>query len=214
MKKFIKYYVIFLLTAVLVYLSVLESRPTGKTMPGEEKTVSGNLKMATLGAGCFWCVEAIFENLEGVHKVESGYAGGDVENPTYEAVCSGITGHAEVTRITFDPTVISFAEILDVFFKTHDPTTLNKQGADVGTQYRSAIFYHDEEQKQTALESKKAAADLWDNLIVTEITELQNYYPAENYHQNYFEYNPNQPYCRFVINPKITKFKKEHSRWG
>ena len=167
-------------------------------------------EIATLGAGCFWCVEAIFQDLKGVRKVISGYTGGTVENPTYEQVCTGTTGHAEAVQITFEPTIISYAELLDVFWRTHDPTTLNRQGADVGTQYRSAIFYHSDEQRQLAEQSKKDidASDLWPNPIVTEIVPFSNFYEAEAYHQNYFQLNPNQPYCRAVINPKVQKFRK------
>ena len=168
------------------------------------------LQKATFGSGCFWCTEAVFEELNGVHSVVSGYAGGNVVNPSYEAVCSGKTGHAEVTQITYDPKVISFDELLEVFWKTHDPTTLNRQGNDIGTQYRSAIFYHDEEQKNLA-EKYKAELDksgAWDNPIVTEISPLKNYFPAEDYHQEYYANNPNQGYCAFVIAPKLEKFKK------
>ena len=168
------------------------------------------MAQATLGAGCFWCVEAIFQNLKGVTSVESGYTGGHTENPSYKEVCSGTTGHAEVAQITFDEQVVSFTEILEVFWQTHDPTTLNRHGNDVGTQYRSAIFYHDEDQKQIA-ESIKAqlnAQQIWPNPIVTEIEPLGTYYPAEDYHQNYFNDNGNQPYCQFVVKPKVDKFKK------
>ena len=169
-----------------------------------------DLQKATFGSGCFWCTEAVFEELNGVHSVVSGYAGGNVVNPSYDEVCSGKTGHAEVTQITYDPKVISFDELLEVFWKTHDPTTLNRQGNDVGTQYRSAIFYHDEEQKNLA-EKYKAELDksgAWDNPIVTEISPLKNYFPAEDYHQEYYANNPNQGYCAFVIAPKLEKFKK------
>ncbi len=167
-----------------------------------------NMKLATFGNGCFWCTEAIFDQLEGVSKVESGYAGGHVENPSYKDICIGETGHAEVIRITYDPIIISYRVLLDVFFSTHDPTTLNRQGADVGTQYRSAIFYHDDEQK---IEAEKIIADLerekvFDNKIVTEITPINNFYVAENYHQDYYNNNKNQGYCQMVINPKIAKF--------
>ena len=167
------------------------------------------LEIATLGAGCFWCVEAVYQDLEGVHKVISGYTGGKVKNPTYKEICSGLTGHAEVAQVHFDPKVISFEELLEVFWHTHDPTTLNRQGADVGTQYRSAIFYHSEEQKAIAEASlaKTDASDLWPNPIVTEITPLDVFYEAENYHQDYYNENPNQPYCRVVINPKLAKFR-------
>lgn len=168
-------------------------------------------EIVTLGNGCFWCTEAIFQRLEGVIKVESGYSGGTVANPTYEQVCSGTTGHAEVLQITFNPKIISFKEILDVFWKTHDPTTLNRQGNDVGTQYRSAIFYHSEKQKKIAEEYKKEleAKKIWDDPIVTEITPFLKFYSAENYHQNYYNSNQYQPYCMLVINPKLKKFQKE-----
>jgi peptide-methionine (S)-S-oxide reductase len=169
------------------------------------------MEVTTLGAGCFWCIEAVFQGLKGVEKVVSGYTGGTVPNPTYHQVCTGRTGHAEVAQITFDPDVISFEEILYVFWRTHDPTTLNRQGADVGTQYRSAIFYHDEVQKAIAEKSlaETEASSLWPNPIVTEITPLPEFYEAEDYHQNYFSDNPNQPYCRAVIDPKVRKFRKE-----
>ncbi len=173
--------------------------------------MSTQFDTATFGAGCFWCVEAIFQCLEGVQRVISGYAGGEAENPTYRQVCSGTTGHAEVVQITFAPQVISFNDLLYVFWRTHDPTTLNRQGADVGTQYRSAIFYHSEEQKAVANSSKRETdvSDLWSNPIVTEIVLFLGFYPAEVYHQNYYRLNPNQPYCQLVINPKIRKFNKE-----
>jgi peptide-methionine (S)-S-oxide reductase len=170
------------------------------------------LELATFGNGCFWCTEAIFEQLKGVSKVESGYAGGKVKNPSYKEVCTGNTGHAEVIRLTYDPKVISFREILDVFFNTHDPTTLNRQGADVGTQYRSVIFYHNDNQKVEAenmieaLEKEK----VFDSKIVTEVTAINNYYVAENYHQDYYNNNKNQGYCRMVINPKLEKFTKKY----
>ena len=178
------------------------SKTKGKTMQHE---------VATLGAGCFWCVEAIYQQLEGVVKVESGYSGGQVAHPTYEEVCTGRTGHAEVIQVTFDPQKISFKELLEVFFRTHDPTTLNRQGADVGTQYRSAIFYHSEEQRKTAeaVKQETDAAKIWDDPIVTEIARFDAFYKAEEYHQNYYNQNANQPYCRMVINPKLSKFKKE-----
>jgi peptide-methionine (S)-S-oxide reductase len=165
---------------------------------------------ATFGSGCFWCTEAIFEMLTGVVKVESGYSGGSVPNPTYEAVCTGKTGHAEVIQISFDSRKISYQELLEVFWKTHDPTTLNRQGADVGTQYRSVIFYHNDEQKKLAEEYKikLEEAKIWNNPIVTEISPYKKFYKAEDYHQNYFSNNPNQGYCSFVIVPKLEKFKK------
>lgn len=172
-----------------------------------------NLEKATFGAGCFWCVEAIYELVEGIEHVESGYSGGHVENPSYKEVTTGTTGHAEVARIHFNPDVISYEELLEVLWHTHNPTTLNRQGNDVGPQYRSVIFYHNEEQKEIAEKSLKKTdeSDLWEDPIVTKIQPLENYYVAENYHQNYFENNPNAGYCSFVIAPKVKKFKKEFS---
>ncbi len=168
------------------------------------------LQVATFGAGCFWCTEAVFLNVKGVTKVVSGYSGGQVKNPTYREICSGLTGHAEVTQITFDATQVSFEELLEVFWNTHDPTTLNKQGADEGTQYRSVIFYHDADQQLKAEEYKKQLqlSNVFKNQIVTEISPLVNYFPAEDYHQNYFELNPNQSYCQYVVRPKVEKFMK------
>ncbi len=167
-------------------------------------------EVITFGAGCFWCTEAIFQRLKGVVKVESGYSGGNVPNPTYEEVCTGKTGHAEVVQIMFDPAVISFTQLLELFFKTHDPTTLNRQGADVGTQYRSVIFYHNEEQKKIAALVKKEldSAKIWRDPIVTEIRPFKKYYKAEDYHQNYYNNNSTQPYCSFIIGPKLEKLKK------
>ena len=170
-----------------------------------------NLETATLGAGCFWCVEAVFDDLQGVEDVVSGYSGGHTENPTYQQVCSETTGHAEVVQIKFDPNVISFKEILQVFFTVHNPTTLNRQGNDIGTSYRSAIFYHTDEQKQVAEEVIKeiTAEGLYDDPIVTEVTKFTSFYPAENYHQEYFANNPNQPYCAAVVAPKVAKFRQK-----
>jgi peptide-methionine (S)-S-oxide reductase len=169
------------------------------------------LETATLAAGCFWCIEAVFDDLKGVEDVVSGYAGGHTENPTYRQVCDGDTGHAEVAQIKFDPSVISFKEILQVFFAVHDPTTLNRQGNDVGTQYRSAIFYHDDEQKRAAEEVIKevTAEGVYDDPIVTEVVPLEKFWPAEDYHQEYFANNPNQPYCTAVVAPKVAKFRKK-----
>jgi len=166
---------------------------------------------ATFGAGCFWCVEAVFQDLKGVSNVISGYAGGHVENPDYENVCNGTTGHAEVAQLTFDPKIITYQQLLDVFWHVHDPTTLNRQGADVGTQYRSVIFYHDEAQRQLAETSKQAtdASDLWKNPIMTEISPLIKFYPAEGYHQNYYKNNAGQGYCSMVIAPKVQKLYRE-----
>jgi peptide-methionine (S)-S-oxide reductase len=165
---------------------------------------------ATLGAGCFWCIEAIFQDLKGVQSVKSGYTGGKIKNPTYKEVCSGLTGHAEVAQIVYDPSVVSFDEILEVFWQTHDPTTLNRQGADVGTQYRSAVFYHNDEQKKLAEDYKQKLNDakVFDSPIVTEISPLAEFYVAEDYHQNYYNENGEQGYCRMVIRPKVEKFKK------
>ncbi len=169
-----------------------------------------NLQTATLAGGCFWCLEAVYDELKGVHSVESGYSGGRVESPSYRDVCTGNTGHAEVVQIQFDPNVISYRDLLNVFFTIHDPTTLNRQGADIGTQYRSAIFYHGEGQKKIAedviqdLNAKK----IWDKPIVTEVTKFDKFHKAEDYHQEYFANNPYQPYCQVVVAPKVAKFRK------
>lgn len=173
--------------------------------------MSKKLETATFGGGCFWCVEAVFQDLKGVEQVVSGYAGGEVENPTYQQVCTGATGHAEVVQITFDPSVITYEELLSVFWRTHDPTTWNRQGADVGPQYRSVIFYHSPEQQSIAGRSRQEtdAAGLWPRPIVTLIEPFRNFYPAEPYHQNYYRQNPYQPYCQMVINPKIQKLRKD-----
>jgi peptide-methionine (S)-S-oxide reductase len=167
-------------------------------------------EQATLGGGCFWCLEAVFEQVKGVSKVESGYTGGSVANPSYRQICNGDTGHAEVVQVTFNAKVISYRDILRIFFAMHDPTTLNRQGADVGTQYRSAIFYHSPEQKQIAEEviAELNAADLWGRPIVTEIVPLETFYAAEAYHQGYYRTNPNQGYCQAVVAPKVAKFRK------
>ncbi len=169
------------------------------------------METATLGAGCFWCVEAVFQHLKGVESVMSGYAGGEVDDPTYYQVCSGRTGHAEVVQVVFDPDVISFESILDVFWRSHDPTTLNRQGPDSGTQYRSAIFYHSEAQRETAEKSKLEtdASDLWKDSIVTEVTAFTNFYVAEEQHQDFYLNNPNQPYCSVMISPKLQKLQKD-----
>lgn len=169
-------------------------------------------EVATLAGGCFWCLEAVFDQLEGVEDVVSGYSGGHVPNPTYKHVCTGETGHAEVVQITFDPEVISYRDLLKVFFTIHDPTTLNRQGGDVGTQYRSAIFTHNDEQERTAedLVEELNEAGLWDEPIVTEITPFEAFHPAEEYHQEYFARNPSQPYCRMVVAPKVAKFRKQY----
>jgi peptide-methionine (S)-S-oxide reductase len=170
-----------------------------------------NLETATLAAGCFWCVEAVFDDLQGVESVESGYSGGHTINPTYQQVCSETTGHAEVIQLKFDPNVISFKEILQVFFAVHDPTTLNRQGNDIGSSYRSAIFYHSDEQRRIAEEVIKEveAEAVYDNPIVTEVTPFDKFYIAEDYHQEYFANNPNQPYCAGVVAPKVAKFRQK-----
>lgn len=167
---------------------------------------------ATLAGGCFWCLEAVYQLLRGVETVKSGYSGGHVEDPTYEQVCTGSTGHAEAVQIRYDPDEISFGDLLDVFFTVHDPTTLNRQGADIGTQYRSAIFYHDEGQKEGA---ERKIAELegegpWEDPIVTEVTAFERFYPAEPYHDDYFRRNPRQPYCQAVVAPKVAEFRKRH----
>jgi peptide-methionine (S)-S-oxide reductase len=168
-------------------------------------------EIATLGGGCFWCLEAVYQDLRGIVKAESGYSGGHVDNPTYKQVCYEDTGHAEVIQVTFNPHEVSFREILEVFFVIHDPTTLNRQGADVGTQYRSAIFYHTPEQKETAekIIAELTTEEVWPDPIVTEVTPLKKFYKAEDYHQNYYALNPNQGYCRAVIAPKVAKFRQK-----
>ena len=167
---------------------------------------------ATLAGGCFWCLEAVYVELEGVEKVVSGYAGGAIPNPSYEQVCSGRTGHAEIVQVTFDPGVVTYEDLLGVFFTIHDPTTLNRQGNDVGTQYRSAIFYHDDEQKAASEQAIREITDarIWSRPIVTEIVPLTDFYPAEAYHQDYFKNNPYQPYCQVVVAPKVAKFRKQY----
>jgi len=171
------------------------------------------MEVATLGGGCFWCLEAVYLDLEGVESVRSGYAGGSVANPSYEEVCRGKTGHAEVVQVTFDPEVTSYREILEVFFAIHDPTTLNRQGADVGTQYRSVIFHHTEDQGNAArgLIQELGSLNIWDGPIVTEVRPAGEFFPAESYHEDYFRRNPAQPYCRAVINPKVSKFRARFS---
>ena len=175
-----------------------------------ETAANSTLEVATFGSGCFWCTEAIFQNLDGVEKVVSGYSGGKVKNPTYREVCSGLTGHAEVIQVHYDPAKVSYEELLEVFWKTHDPTTLNRQGADIGTQYRSVIFFHTDSQKNLAEEYKKKLdeAGAFDQPIVTEISPFTVFYAAEDYHQNYYNLNGSAPYCSYVIQPKLEKFKK------
>lgn len=176
----------------------------------QESQGSSTTEVATFGAGCFWCVEAVFEEVEGVLSVKSGYSGGASDNPTYEEICSGTSGHAEVCQIHYDPAKVSYEELLEVFWKTHDPTTLNRQGNDAGTQYRSVIFYHDDRQRAVAEKQKQALATsgVWEKPLVTEISPLSRFYGAEGYHQNYYERNPGQPYCISLIRPKMGKFRK------
>lgn len=173
--------------------------------------MSDQLETATLGGGCFWCVEAVYQQLKGVQTVESGYSGGKAANPTYEQVCGGATGHAEVVRVQFDPDVVSYREVLEIFFTIHDPTTLNRQGNDVGTQYRSVIYFHSPEQRETARHVIAEMANVWDAPIVTELTEAPVFYKAEDYHQNYYNQHPLQGYCAFVVAPKVAKFRQTYA---
>ncbi len=199
---------VLLLLSIMGIFFACRSQAQEKT---SDMNIPANVKTDTaiFAAGCFWCTEAMFQDLKGVYKVESGYTGGHVENPSYREVCTGTTGHAESTRIIFDPSVISYETLLKVFWTTHDPTTLNRQGADVGTQYRSAIFYTSEAQRKAAETSKaEFAPTLWDKPIVTEITPATTFYPAEDYHQDYYSENPNAGYCRAVINPKVRKMRE------
>jgi len=202
-----------LFTALLITISGCKESTSQNYINEKEKmnqTDNSKLQLATFGSGCFWCSEAIFERVKGVTSVISGYSGGKVDNPTYEDVCSGKTGHAEVVQIKFDSALVSYDELLEIFWKTHNPTTLNRQGADVGTQYRSVIFYHDDYQMKKAenYKSELDKAKIWKDSIVTEISPFKKFYPAEKYHQDYYEQNPNQGYCSFVITPKIEKFEK------
>lgn len=196
----------------ITFLGCAQEKTKTQEIDMEEVKKEG-MEEATLGAGCFWCIEAVFQQLEGVDTVISGYSNGTVKNPSYREVCTGRTGHAEVARIVYDPNVISFKDLLEVFWQTHDPTTLNRQGNDVGTQYRSAVFYHNQEQKEIAEKYKKRLDEsgAFEDPIVTEISALENFYVAEDYHQNYYKNNPNQGYCQFVVRPKVEKFKKAFS---
>lgn len=188
-----------------------KKQPVSPMQPVQDQSTnpSGNTEIATLGGGCFWCVEAIYQDLNGVLKVESGYSGGHIDNPTYKEVCSGLTGHAEVIQVTFDPAIVSFQDVLRVFFTVHDPTTLNRQGNDSGTQYRSVIYYHSETQKKVAEAAIIEAKEAWDDPIVTEVSPFEKFYKAEDYHQNYYKDNPNQGYCSFIIAPKVKKFREK-----
>jgi peptide-methionine (S)-S-oxide reductase len=213
-KHFIKMIHLISLIIFLSGCSVFTKNSQTNTKIYKDKIMSTNLDTAVFGMGCFWCTEAVFEELKGVQSVEAGYSGGTTENPTYKQVCTGETGHAEVARIIFDASVISYDQLLQVFWTTHDPTTLNKQGADVGTQYRSVIFYLNDKQKEAAEKSKKdIAPQVWDNPVVTEISPLSKFYKAEDYHQDYYDQNPNQGYCQYVITPKVDKFRKKFKDW-
>jgi peptide-methionine (S)-S-oxide reductase len=197
----------------LTFVSCAQNGKGNNTKSDTKGTVmhdQGQLDTATFAAGCFWCVEAIFQNVEGVKTVASGYSGGSIKNPSYKEVCTGRTGHAEAVQITYDPSKVTYPELLEIFWKTHDPTTLNQQGNDVGTQYRSAIFYHSEQQKELAETYKKKldGSGAFDKPIVTEISPISNFYKAEDYHQDYYNQNSDQPYCTFVIRPKLDKFEK------
>jgi len=195
---------------LVLIISLIIFIPLLKLNSQELNNKDMNTKTATFGSGCFWCSEAIFSRLEGVEKVEPGFSGGYLKNPSYKEVVTGETGHAEVAQITYNPDIISFSTLLEVFWKTHDPTTLNRQGGDVGTQYRSAIFFHDEEQERLAKEYLAAldSEGIWDNPIITEIVPFVKFYPAEDYHNDYYENNPTNSYCNFVVTPKVEKFEK------
>jgi peptide-methionine (S)-S-oxide reductase len=209
------------LTLCLGFLLALSacSQPSGTShklqLPTMEQSTNDSLEIATFGAGCFWCVEAVYQQVNGVVKVESGYAGGQIKNPSYKEVCSGRTGHAEVCQITFDPRIVNYNQLLEVFFGTHDPTTLNRQGGDVGTQYRSSIMYHNEAQKASAELAVQAAnaSGNWPDPIVTEVVPIDIFYRAEDYHMDYFNLHGEQPYCQMVVRPKVEKFKKTFSEY-
>ncbi len=204
---------LYLISSFILFFSVScagVNKSTSRDNNKENTMDTTSLDTATFGAGCFWCVEAIFTELAGVEKVLPGYSGGHKDNPTYREVCGGATGHAEVCQIYFDPKVISFEELLEIFWTTHNPTMLNRQGNDIGTQYRSVVFYHNEEQKEAAIKSKaEVATKIWEDPIVTEITEFDKFFQAEDYHNDYFANNPNQGYCRVIIEPKVMKFRKQ-----
>jgi len=202
--------VLFLLSVAFYFQSSCSQQDLNERNKANMTAIPSRIDTATFGAGCYWCVEAIFQRLNGVISIESGFSGGHIKNPTYREVCTGTTGHAEVCRIQYDPQVIGYDELLEVFWKTHDPTTLNRQGNDAGTQYRSVIFYHNEQQKILASEykDKLEKAGIWNDPIVTEIVPFEAFYKAKNDHQNYYNQNTSQPYCTFVITPKIEKFEK------
>lgn len=202
--------VVTLVTAAFFMNACGQAESKNNKIMSMENVSNSNIDTATFGAGCFWCVEAVFQRMEGVISVKSGYSGGSLKNPTYKEVCSGLTGHAEVVQITYDKTKASFDELLEVFWKTHDPTTLNSQGNDYGTQYRSVVFYHNDEQKKLAEKYKEEInkSGAYPKPVVTEISPFTNFYPAEGYHQNYYNENGSEPYCKFVIQPKVEKFEK------
>ena len=210
MRKIVSYFALVACAWAVSPLVTLHAEESNMTETDEIQSENAKLDQATFGSGCFWCTEAVFQQLDGVRKAQSGYSGGQVKNPDYKLISTGTTGHAEVIQITFDPEVITYAEVLEVFWKTHDPTTLNRQGADVGTQYRSVVFYHNDEQRKQAEEYKQKldAAGAFERPIVTEISPLAEFYPAEGYHQDYFALNGRQPYCQMVIRPKIDKVRE------
>jgi peptide-methionine (S)-S-oxide reductase len=205
---------LFTVLALTTFVSCGQKQTTEPVIMSTTKPINEEgLETATFGSGCFWCTEAIFLNVDGISKVESGYSGGRVKNPTYKEICSGLTGHAEVIQLKYDPKVVTYDELLEIFWQTHDPTTLNRQGADVGTQYRSVVFYHSEDQKRKAEYYKKKLdeSNAFNDPIVTEITAFDVFYKAEDYHQNYYNLNSSAPYCSYVIQPKLEKFKKVFS---
>lgn len=204
--------VVFAAVVIVGTVYVVYREPERNNMPTPAKPLPVDCEFATLGGGCFWCLEAAFEQVKGVERVESGYMGGTVKNPTYRQVCQGTTDHAEVVQVAFDPKVISYRELLEIFFVIHDPTTLNRQGADVGTQYRSEIFYHSPEQKKIADEviAEMEKEKIWDRPIVTRVSPLDTFYRAEDYHQGYFRANPGQPYCQAVVAPKVAKVRQRY----
>jgi peptide-methionine (S)-S-oxide reductase len=206
----LKNIILFLLSIAIYFQSSCSQQENHEKNKATMSAIPSKTDTATFGAGCYWCVEAIFQRINGVISVESGFSGGHIKNPTYREVCTGTTGHAEVCQIVYDPQVIGYDELLEVFWKTHDPTTLNRQGNDAGTQYRSVIFYHNDQQRILALSYKEKLekAGIWNDPIVTEIVPFKVFYKAENYHQNYYNQNASQPYCTFVITPKIEKFEK------
>lgn len=210
MRKFISNFALTACFWAVLRLTTLNAEESDMTKTGETGPDNAKFEQATFGSGCFWCTEAVFQQLDGVHKAQSGYSGGQVKNPDYKLISTGTTGHAEVIQITFDPEVITYAEVLEVFWKTHDPTTLNRQGADVGTQYRSVVFYHNDEQRKLAEAYKKKldVAGAFEKPIVTEISPLAEFYSAEDYHQDYFALHGREPYCKMVIRPKVDKVRE------